>query len=283
MNLKHRLCIKDSVWYLGIKMTLPETIVLSLPDDVERRDHICKHFEAIGIENYRFVNAVAADSDLVSLWYATDRVMSYPPCFRCGAAKCDCENNILIPAQVANCLSFAQIWASLSKDPTCLYMICEDDVLFFPGAMEKLKEFFNAFQSNSRPTLIRLAESGLPTDQIVTEELRVTDQPVMSNPAYIINGAMAAYLTDRFQHVETTSDIWLHERIASQPNIQAMTIEPRLATELSYNVSHARFPSNIHPKGINQEDLLRKFRHIKRADSMAAYEQLRGQWVGARV
>lgn len=263
-------------------MALPETIVLSLPDDVERRDHIRKHFETIGIENYRFANAIAADSDLVSLWYATDRVKSYPPCFRCGHVKCDCENNILIPAQVANCISFAQIWASLPKDPTRLYMICEDDVLFFPGAVEKLKQFLDTFQSNSQPTLIRLSESGLPTDQIVTEELITTDQPVMSNPAYIINGSMAQYLTDRFKQIETTSDIWLHELIASQPNIQAMTIKPCLATELSYNVSHARFSSNIHPKGINQEDLQRKSRHIKGADSPMAYENLRAQWSGSK-
>jgi GR25 family glycosyltransferase involved in LPS biosynthesis len=49
-------------------MSLPETIVLSLPNDTARRDHIRRHFEAIGIENYRFANAIAADSDLVSLW-----------------------------------------------------------------------------------------------------------------------------------------------------------------------------------------------------------------------
>lgn len=264
-------------------MALPETIVLSLPDDVERRDHIHEHFEAVGIENYRFANAITADNDLVSLWYATDRVKSYPPCFRCGQPNCSCENNILIPAQVANCLSFAQIWASLPKEPSRLYMICEDDVLFFPGAVEKLKQFLNTFQSSSQPTLIRLSESGLPTDQIVTEELRTTDQPLMSNAAYIINGAMAEYLTDRFKQIETTSDIWLHERIASQYDVQAISIEPCLATELSYNASHARFTSNIHPKGINQEDLERKSRHIKRADSPVAYERLRAQWGGDQI
>lgn len=261
-------------------MALPETIVLSLQIDTARQDHIRRHFEAIGIENYRFANALAADSDLVSFWYATDRVKSYPPCFRCGRVKCACENNILIPAQVANFLSFAQIWASLPKDPTRLHMICEDDVLFFPGAVEKLKEFLDTFQSNGKPTLIRLSESGLPTDHIVTEEVKTTYQPVMSNPAYIINGAMAEYLTDRFKKIETTSDIWLHERIASQPDVQAMTINPCLATELSYNALHARFVSNIHPKGINEYDILKKAKHIKRTDNQIEYKSLRIQWVG---
>lgn len=261
-------------------VSFPETIVLSLPADELRREHIHRHFEEIGLTNYRFEEGISADSPLVASWYATGRVKNYPPCFRCGKSNCGCANNILIPAQVANCLSFARIWAGLPKDPARIFLICEDDVLFFPGAIDCLKTFLDKFVPTGKPLLIRLSESGLPTEQTVGLDLEITDEKIMSNPAYIINGAMADLLTRRFNQVETTSDIWLHARIASEPEVESLSLKPRLATELSFNVAHARFKSHIHPKGIDEADRQRQAKHVKRVDTPSQYARLRRQWEG---
>lgn len=260
---------------------LPETIVLSLASDDARRYHIREHFASIGITDYRFHDAISADSPLIATWYASGRVKGYPPCFRCGKPQCNCTNNILIPAQVANSLSFAQLWANLRKDPKRLYLICEDDVLFFPGSLERLNDFLTDLAPAAQPFLLRLSESGLPTDQRVETDLRTTRASIMSNPAYIINGAMATLLTERFQRVETTSDIWLHVVIAAEQGVEALSIEPRLATELSYNANYARFTSNIHPKGIDESDRKRQSQHIKRVETSSQYDQIRRQWEGA--
>jgi GR25 family glycosyltransferase involved in LPS biosynthesis len=260
---------------------IPETIVLSLQTDDTRRRHIRKHFSEIGLTNFRFADAIPADSPLVASWYATGKVNIYPPCFRCGKSQCSCPNNILNPSQVANFLSFARIWAVLPKEPQRLFLICEDDVLFFPGAIDRLSDFLSGFVPTGKPLLLRLSESGLPTEQTVKSRLRSSHDKIMSNPAYIVNGAMADLLSQRFDEIDTTSDIWLHRHIASDPWVEALSLEPRLTTDLSYNAAHARFPSNIHPKGIDEADRQRQVRHIKRVDTPSQYDQLRQQWARA--
>lgn len=52
-------------------VSFPETIVLSLPAEELRREHIQRHFKEIGFMNYRFEERIAADSPLVASWYAT--------------------------------------------------------------------------------------------------------------------------------------------------------------------------------------------------------------------
>lgn len=264
-------------------LNIPETIVLSLLSDEIRRKHIREHFAAIGISDCRFHDAISADSPLVASWYATGRVKGYPPCFRCGKPQCNCSNNILIPAQVANCLSFAELWAGLPKDPERHYLICEDDVLFYPGALERLASFLAGLTPSAQPFLLRLSESGLPPDRKVECDLRTTRDHIMSNPAYIINGAMATLLTTKFAKIETTSDIWLHVNMATDQGVEALSIEPRLATELSFNASYARFVSHIHPKGINEADRERQLRHIKRVENSSQYDRVRRQWEGTPV
>ncbi|TCT01667.1 hypothetical protein [Aquabacter spiritensis] len=260
---------------------LVETVVLSLPEAQARQAHIADHFAAVGIRSYRFHEATPAASPLVAAHYRLGKVAGFPPCFRCGRTSCQCANNILVPAQVANFLSFMQLWRSLPRDPQKLFLICEDDVLFFPGAVDRLAEFLTAFAVPQQPLLLRLSKAGAPTDARVDGPLSTSAQRRMSNPAYIVNGAMAARLAHQSDSVTTTSDIWLHVIQAADPAVQARTLEPCLATELSNNKEWARFESSIHPKGINPEDQARKARHICRVDTPVEYDRLRNHWEGA--
>jgi len=258
---------------------LDDVIVLSLPVDRARRDHIDRHFREIGMQGFRFFDAIPQSDPRVRAAYRDGRVAAFPPCFRCGRIGCAHHNNILIPPQVANCLSFRDIWASLPDDPDRFFLLCEDDVAFHTGALELLRGFLRGFVRHREQVLVRLSDSGLePFRDLSGSRLQTTDEPIMSNSAYILNGALAARLARDSQRVTTTSDVWLHRDMAQDPDIQAVTLEPLLATDLSFNRDHARFVSRIHPKGIDPADRARMAQHVMRVETEADYEALLRAW-----
>lgn len=258
------------------------TVILSLPKDYERRAHVKRHFAEIGIKRFRFETAIGWDAEPVRAAYLAGKVAQFPGCFRCCQQRCACANNILIPSQVANFLSFAQIWAVLAQGPLSQFtLICEDDVLFRPTALSDLYAVLKEQQNTAEPLLIRLAQSGLDPASLNAEEpAQLSNRVVMSNAAYVINGAMASYLTRHFDQITTTSDLWLHQEIAAHPEIKALTLEPLLATDLSYNVDHAQFASRIHPKGVTEHDRRIAMAHVKRVEDENAYQKLLQSWVG---
>lgn len=80
--------------------------VVSLLRDSVRREHVQQHFADLGIDTFTFFDAVSHEDQAVIDAYNDGMVKRFPPCFRCGKRKCECKNNILIPQQVANWLSF---------------------------------------------------------------------------------------------------------------------------------------------------------------------------------
>lgn len=264
-----------------IKIT--STHVVSLTVDVERRRHISEHFGLLGLENYCFFDAVTAEHPDVRAAYQNGKVMKYPPCFRCGKMSCECFNNILIPQQVANWLSFRKLWQTLPEDKDQYFLICEDDVAFHTNAMPLLNEFLHSFEPQHDRVLIRMAQSGQePHRTLDTEVLATRWGPVMSNAAYILNGALAAWLSRQPLWIAQTSDNWLHGEIAARGDIHAVTLDPLLATDLSYHEDYAKFVSRIHPKGINREDEKRAKKHVKRVDSVEVYQALLASWFDER-
>lgn len=258
---------------------LPEAFVVSLRDDVARREHVVRHFHDVGIDRFGFWPGVPHDDPAVAAAYRDGRVAGWPPCFRCGQARCGCANNVLIPQQVANWLAFLGLWASLPDDPERWFLVCEDDVAFHHGAVERLRRFLGGFVRTRPHVLIRLAQSGLPPFQALPPgDVAVSQRVVMSNAAFVINGSMAAHLVRSFSVVGTTSDVWLHREVAAGPEVQALTLEPLLATDLSYNKDHAMFVSRIHPKGIDEADRQRQARHRMHVDTAEDYAALRRQW-----
>jgi len=261
-------------------INLSDTIVLSLTEDLERRRYVEGHFNDIGLISYRIFDAIPANSEAVRDAYLDGKVVGYPVCFRCHKDQCACANNILIPQQVANWLSFQAVWKNLSPDPDAYFLICEDDVTFHTHALELLEGFMACFVPHQKKVLIRLGTSGAePFQNLVGRTLETKDAVVMSNASYILNGALAAELVALDPLIATTSDIWLHREMASKPDIQALTIDPLLATELSFNKTFAQFESRIHPKGITREDEAKKARHVMRVDSADTYASLRTTWL----
>ena len=60
--------------------------------------------------------------------------------------------------------------------------------------------------------------------------------------------------------------------------MHSVSLSPALATELSFNAEHARFESNIHPKGINAQDKKRQHMHVKRVESPDEYKAALRSW-----
>jgi len=166
-----------------------------------------------------------------------------------------------------------------SADPDAFFLICEDDVSFRKGTNQVLRSFLTTFAQCEKNVLVRMAASGQnPGGEVTAENYTLSDRVVMSNAAYILNGHMARTLLDAFDRIETTSDIWLHRDVAGRSDVQSLTIEPLLATDLSFNQEFAQFASRIHPKGIDDRDLIRQKSHIKRVADADQYERVRKSW-----
>jgi FkbM family methyltransferase len=268
---------------LNLNNIVSQILVLSLANDKERRIHIKNHFLKQGLVDYRFIDAIPNTSSLVTAAYTKGIVKTYPNCFRCAKADCSCSNNVLIPNQVANWLSFKRIW-EIVADATGPVLICEDDVLFYEGGLEKatsiLVDILN--KKSTLPVLIRLGHSGLATDVKLTQDvkLELTSKVVMSNVAHIMTPAFAQYLLKQFDLIETTSDIWVHDWMSSQSNVFTYTVEPLIATDLSFNKDYALFRSHIHPKGIDADDEIRAKQHIKKVNSFSKYMEVLESWLG---
>ena len=97
-------------------------------------------------------------------------------------------------------------------------MVCEDDVLIYPGSTKLLRKYLDGLLITDEPLLIRMANSGANADVDLTtvEEVNEIDDVYMSNPAYLLNDSMARSLLQNFKVIATTSDIWLHDQMARQ-------------------------------------------------------------------
>ncbi len=197
---------------------IAETLVLSLDRDAARRQHIIEHFHEVGIRRFGFWPATLHDNSAVLQAFRGGVVRGFPRCFRCGLPRCDCANNVLVPQQIANWLSFVSLRRSLPDDPTHFVRVCQNEVPFNRGAMQRLVEFTRSFQPSQRHGLVRMALTGLaPFATPPDSGPLLSVEPVMSNAAYLINGSMATLLARSFTAIATTSDVWLHQTISSVP------------------------------------------------------------------
>lgn len=239
---------------------------LSLPKSQERRQHMQQELARVGIEKYIFFDAIDKDSDLVKKAFAEDFVVQFPPCFRCGQRKCDCDNNILIAPQVANCLSFQKLWQDIVKNQYSYSLILEDDVIFtsyYRPVIEKVfnLEFLNEYGFTKDSTsLLRL---GWPECEdhhnIDLDNIRlVPDLVKMSNHCYMMTLGMAEKLLESFDKIRTTSDIYTHAWIGETVN--NYTLIPPIVHDLSW--SRGDFKSLIHPK----ENYINKLKSNKTRD-----------------
>lgn len=239
-------------------------IVISLPKSVDRRQHIQRHFQDIGLADYTFFDALDSQAPEVAQLFGEGKVAQYPPCFRCGKLECgkpDC-NNVLIPQQVAVFATYLALWRNIAATDDRV-LVCEDDVLFHPWAARVLGDLSQCIEtgdltfSGTEPALLRLGWA-LGPDHDEALPFRFDRNPRMSNPCHAITGAYARALLEEFDRINHTVDVYQH-KLASASKTYGVTIFPPIASELSWSVGS--FESLIHPKELHAQYLEMEGRH----------------------
>jgi len=231
--------------------------VVSLPSSEERRAYISDHLISAGILDFEFHDACDPQHSDVQDYIAAGKVHIYPPCFRCGKNSCgkdDC-NNILIGPQIANFVTYLNLWDKIACKPQRA-LVVEDDLILNPYWEQVLNFFKDRVISGDlefcadRPKLVRLGWA-LNEEHRDDTEFCLRDEVRMSNPCHAMTSTFARALLERFTKIDTTSDIYMHAQ-APKPG-EAVTIFPPMASELSWSVG--RFQSLIHPKRIRADYL----------------------------
>ena len=256
-----------------IPKLINKVYVINLQSCSDRKEHIQQEFKRVKINNYEIFKATDKDSIEVKNMMKTDFVKKFPTCFRCNKNKCACENNVLINSQIGNWCSFINIMNDIIKnDYKDLIMICEDDIKFTDDGMDILNKMItkgNLQKYNvdfEKPILIR-AGSGFSGRHRLKHQYKLVKEIIMSNPCIICNKYYADSFIKNLKIIDTTSDVYIHRNILSfDKTIQSYTLLPQPIYELSFCKTTAKFKSEIHPKGIDKEDMIRKQTHFKRVE-----------------
>jgi hypothetical protein len=235
-----------------------KVIVLSLPASTERRRYIERHLPEVGLHDFEFLDATAADDPEVARAYELGEVASYPNCFRCGGLDCgnsDC-NNVLIPPQVATFITYLNLWNRIAQGDAERVLVLEDDVVIHDHAVRVLAWLAGEVSGDRIPfatghaALLRLGWARCEEHE-ATERVFVTPDVRMSNPCHALTRDFALALVDRYRGIVHTVDEYQH-RLAPRPG-EAWSVFPPLASELSW--SEGVFDSNIHPKAARAQHL----------------------------
>lgn len=167
--------------------------------------------------------------------------------------------------QVGCWLSHRKAWEMVFG--TGLTLICEDDVKFTDRWSEGLEflrgdERLRSALVANEPVLLRLGRA-LGDAHHSQQAFRLATHPVMANPCYAINPAMACELLRSSDHVTTTVDVYTHRIVGA--TVSGFTSEPPLAYELSWSTGEIR--SDIRPKQIYIDQLRAKLSALDPGDS----------------
>jgi len=237
-----------------------EVYCLTLEGDTDRQRHASAELCGVGLNGFKFIDGIKANSEEVREAFETGKVHAFPPCFRCGLITCgktEC-NNILIEPQVGCFLSFIKIFRSAAASNSNTFLVIEDDVKFHDYARDLATAAFTkagleelGFFS-AEPCLIGLGR-GISQDETLRfdgkfEFLPRRKQP--QNPCFAFNRAFAELALSRFHKISHTADTYIHFEISE--DARHYSLEPPLSYELS--TSTGALPSKIHPKKIAFEN-----------------------------
>ncbi len=225
-----------------------KVLCISLANQAERRAHAVDELGRNGLAPFGWVDAFDKDSEAVKRAFSEGRVATFPPCFRCGGERCDCENRRLMPEQVGAWLSHEEAWRRVAEDG--LTLICEDDVKFTERVAQGMAFLAADAQlavalERDEPVLLRLGRALGPEHESPADFL-LAGHPAMSNPCYALNRTAANLLLAHSARISTTVDLFTHCEVA--PLASQLTIEPPLAYELSWSTGELR--SSIRPKQV---------------------------------
>ncbi len=241
---------------------------VSLEESSKRREHIKDEMTKQKIKKYEFIDAVTKTDQIVENAYSNGQVKLYPPCFRCGKIDCQCDNNVLIPTQVATFFSHKKIWEIIAKQKDGMYLIIEDDIKF--NTYYKLMKLYFHKKINTlsnkyinEPLLLRLAWAHNEEHKFSKIKL-IENSLKMSNPMYSINPEMAKILLNDFKIVDTTVDVYIHKNIGLKH--KNFTLFPPLAYELSWSTGDME--SLVRPRS-------KRIEHLKNNKNEDAQQELK--------
>ena len=229
--------------------------VINLEKSIDRKNHIIKEFNRVGIEKYEFFNAVNNDSIQVTELINSDTVKKFPNCFRCNQKRCDCGNNYLTSYQIGNWCSFLNIFKDILDKKYNFVLICEDDIVFSNQHKQILNKllskqaFINYKMDMTKPLLIKMgtAYSNYNHNSIVTPHYIKSNS--LCNPCFALNKEMAFFILSTLKNIDCPSDnYFFHKLPVLYPNIQYYTMFPYPIYELSYRSEKKTFSSTIRNK-----------------------------------
>jgi hypothetical protein len=262
---------------------------LTLEDNPVRKAHAKKELDRVGIKEYEMVNGFTPKHDIIKQAYRNKLVLPYPTCFRCKKASCRCENNFLIPAQVACFKSFLHIFEKSVKSPHTSFLMLEDDVEFESYYQPMLLNQLNRNKLaehhlySQYPCLLSLGQNYMGNHQKQARVFRnntswVNNDHSECNVTFAYNKMFASMALDMFKKYTMTSDTYIHKHLGKMCIHKSMS--PRISHDLSW--STGKLKSSIHPKQIffnhnhsitdKKKELQRVRSHVKRVRSRIEYD-----------
>lgn len=229
--------------------------VINLKISIDRKNHIINEFKKNNITNYEFYEATHYDEKDVSELLNSNKVMSFPPCFRCLKNRCHCENNFLTKYQIANWLSYIKLFNHILKTDQELILICEDDIVFSKNSHYILNNLLSnkslkKYNINlKKPLLIKMGAAYDPVTHHLYNEPKFIKNYSLSNPCFAVNKEMIKIFLYNLKIIDYHSDIYFHKKIPSNfKNIQMFVMNPFPVYELSFVDNMKKFNSLVRPK-----------------------------------
>ena len=229
--------------------------VINLKKSEDRREHIKKEFNRVGIVKYEFFEAIPHDSEEVINLTKSGLVKTFPSCFRCGKNRCTCENNFLTPYQLGNWCSFIKLFNDILNNKYNFVLICEDDIVFshqYKRIIDKLlsKNTFHNYKIDmNKPLLIRMGTAFNPDNHNSNANPIFLKNYSLCNPCFAINKEMAIVYLKYLKIIDYHSDVYFHQKIPKNiKGIQFFTMYPYPIYELSFVKSKQKFESQVRPK-----------------------------------
>jgi Flp pilus assembly protein TadD len=235
-----------------------EIICLTLEGDTARQRQASAELCQSGMQRFSFFEGTPASSIRVTEAFAKGEVKKFPPCFRCGALECNCDNNTLIRSQVACSISFMDIFKYASRSESNTFLVVEDDVVLEDYAIDLANEALTkkhlsglGFFDKHIPCLLRLGYLKVP-GEVRTYNGTFSwsrEEGFLSNPCFAFNKPFAELAIKEFKGFTHTADVYIHVELSEKA--VHFGLSPKLAHDRSLSLGTA--PSRIHPRPIYLE------------------------------
>lgn len=262
-----------------------KTFVINLVNDSYRKNHVIREFNK-KCDKFEFIEAISHDSNEVKSLYKTNKVMAFPPCFRCNQEKCNHVNNYLTPKQVGNFLSFKKIMEIIVNNNYSNVLIFEDDFKFTFNSKTSFNNLYKFIYQKQLlkaefPLLIRIGSHTVVNKKYYLKLLLLKKSTFiennienMANPCFLINNKYARLFLEKFNFIDTTSDNFIHRKIVEENNVLNFSIYPFPVTQLSYGKKNNLFKSSITSSPVSND-----FSSLNKVASGNEYKNLKSNWL----